>query len=68
MAADLDQNAQGVLKPPPPHTGNDYSGKTSVHPILLVRLVTLPVGSEPIIWHQPSLLQIISQLTPDLVR
>ena len=31
-----------------------------VHPILLVRPVTLPVGSELIIWHLPSLLQIVS--------
>ena len=67
VAAHLDQSAQGMLKPPT-HTGNDHSGKTSVHPILLVRPVTLPVGSEPIIWHPPSLLQIISHPTPDLVR
>ena len=39
-----------------------------VHPILVVRPVTLPVGSEPIIWHPPSLLQIVSHPTPDLVR
>ena len=37
-----------------------------VHPILLVRLVTLPVGSEPIIWQPPSLLQIVSHPTPNL--
>ena len=36
VAAHLDQSAQGVLKSPT-HTGNDHSGKTSVHPILLVR-------------------------------
>ena len=28
---------------PPTSTGNNHSGKASVHPILLVRLVTLPV-------------------------
>ena len=39
-----------------------------VHPILVVRLVTLPVGSEPIIWQPPSLLQIVTHPTPDLVR
>ena len=39
-----------------------------VHPILVVRPVTLPVGSEPIIWQPPSLLQIVSYPTPDLVR
>ena len=43
VAALLDQSEQGMLKPPT-HTGNDHSGKTSVHPILLVRPVTLPVG------------------------
>ena len=67
VAAHLNQSAQGMLKPPT-HTGNDHSGNTSIHPILLVRLVTLPVGSEPIIWHPPSLLQIISHPTPNLVR
>ena len=67
VGAHLNQSAQGMLKPPT-HTRNDHSGKTSVHPILLVRLVTLPVGSEPIIWHPPSPLQIISHPTPDLVR
>ena len=67
VAAHLDRSAQGMLKPTT-HTGNDHSRKTSVYPILLVRPVTLPVGSESIIWHPPSLLQIISHLTPDLVR
>ena len=67
VAAHLYQSAQDMLKPPT-HTGNDHSGKTSVHSILLVRPVTLPAGSEPIIWHPPSLLQIISHPTPDSVR
>ena len=67
VAAHLSHSAQDTLKPPTP-TGNDHSGKTSVHPILLVRPVTLPVGPEQTIWHPPSLLQIISHLTPILVR
>ena len=67
VAAHLDCSAHDTLK----HftfTGNDYSGETSVHPILLVRPVTLPAGPGPTIWHPPSLLQKISHLTPDLVR
>ena len=48
-------------------TGNKHSGKTSVYPVLLVRLVTLPVGTGPTIWHLPSLLQILSHPTPNLV-
>ena len=39
-----------------------------VHPILLVRPVTLPVGTEPTIWKPPPLLQIVSHPTPDLVK
>ena len=39
-----------------------------VHPILLVRLVTLPVGTEPTIWKPPPLLQIVSHPAPDLVK
>ena len=50
----------------------DSSEKTLVHPvvhpILVVRPVTLPVGSEPIIWQPPSLLQIVTHPTPNLVR
>ena len=42
VATHLDHTAQDTLKPPTP-TRNDHSGRTSVHPILLVRLVTLPV-------------------------
>ena len=67
VAAHLDHSIQGMSKPST-SIGNEYFGKTLVHPILLVRLVTLPVGLELIIWHLPSLLQIISHLTPDLVR
>ena len=67
VAAHLNHSIQGTLKPST-SIGNEHFGKTLVHPILLVRLVTLPVGLEPTIWHLPSLLQIISHLTPDLVR
>ena len=45
--------------------GKEHSAETLVYPILLVRPVTLQVGSEPIIWHLPSLLQIVSHPTPD---
>ena len=67
VAAYLDCSVQETSKHPTP-TGNDDSGKTSVHPILLVRPVTLPVGPGPTIWHLPSLLQILSHPTPNLVR
>ena len=67
VAAHLDCSAQDTLKPPI-LTGNDHSGKISVHPILLVRLVTLPVGTGPTIWHPPSMLQILSHTTLNLVR
>ena len=46
-------------------SGNLHFG---VHPILLVRSVTLPVSTEPAVWKPPPLLQIVSHLTPDLVR
>ena len=39
-----------------------------VHPVLLVRLVTLPVGTEPAVWKPPPLLQIVSHPTPDLMK
>ena len=39
-----------------------------VYSILLVRPVTLPVGTEPTIWKPPPLLQIVSHPTPDLVK
>ena len=75
VAAHLDCIAQDTPKSTTP-TGNEHFGKTLVHPILLVRPVTLPLDSEPTayyqmestIWHLPSLLQIISHLTPSLVR
>ena len=63
----LDSSIQGMSE----HStsiGKEHSGETLIHPILLVRPVTLPVGSELIIWHPPSLLQIVSHQMPDLVR
>ena len=64
VAAHLNHSIQGMSKPTT-FIGIEHFG---VHPILLVRLVTLPVGSELIIWHPPSLLQIVSHPTPGLVR
>ena len=64
VAAHFDSSIQGISKPTT-LIGIEHFG---AHPVLLVRLVTLPVGSEPIIWHPPSLLQIVSHPTPDLVR
>ena len=64
VAAHLDCSIQGMSKPST-LIGIEHLG---AHPILLVRPVTLPVDSEPIIWHPPSLLQIVSHPTPDLVR
>ena len=46
-------------------TANTHSG---VHPILLVRPVRLPVGTDPATLNPPSLLQIVSRPTPELVR
>ena len=46
-------------------TDNTHS---EVHPILLVRPVRLPVGTEPATLNPPSLLQIVSHPTPELVR
>ena len=39
-----------------------------LNPILLVRPVTLPAGTEQTIWKPPPLLQIVSHPTPDLVK
>ena len=64
VAAHLDCSIQGTSKLST-SIGIEHFG---AHPILLVRPVTLPVASEPIIWHPPSLLQIVSHPTPDLVR
>ena len=64
VAAHLNSSIQGMSEPST-SIGIEHFG---VHPILLVRPVTLPVGLEPIIWYPPSLLQIVSHPTPDLVR
>ena len=44
---------------------NTHSG---AYPILLVRPVRLPVGTDPVTWSPPSLLQIVPRPTPELVR
>ena len=44
---------------------NTHSG---AHPILLVRPVRLPVGTDPVTLSPPSLLQIVPRPTPELVR
>ena len=41
---------------------------SGAHPILLVRPVRLPVGTEPVTWNPPPLLQIVPRPTPELVR
>ena len=44
---------------------NTHSGAC---PILLVRPVRLLVGTDPVTWNPPSLLQIVPRPTPELVR
>ena len=64
VAALLDSNS--AKRPDTPiTTENTHPG---VHPILLVRPVRLPVGTEPATLNPPSLLQIVSRPTPELVR
>ena len=41
---------------------------SEAHPILLVRPVRLLVGTDPVTWNPPSLLQIVPRPTPELVR
>ena len=41
---------------------------SGAHPILLVRPVRLPVGTDQVTWSPPSLLQIVPRPTPELVR
>ena len=60
----LNHNLQGTLEPSTT-IGIEHFG---VPPFLLVRSVTLPVGTEPTIWKPPPLLQIVSHPTPDLVK
>ena len=64
VATLLNHNSQGTSEPSTT-IGIEHFG---VPPILLVRLVTLPVGTEPTIWKPPPLLQIVSCPTPDLVK
>ena len=64
VASLLDHSSQGTSESSTT-IGIEHFG---VHPILLVRPVTLPVGTEPTIWKPPPLLQIVSHPTPDLVK
>ena len=64
VATLLNHNSQGMSEPSTT-IGIEHFG---VPPILLVRPVTLPVGTEPTIWKPPPLLQIVSRPTPDLVK
>ena len=60
----LNHNFQSTSKPSTT-IGIEHFG---VPPFLLVRPVTLPIGTEPTIWKPPPLLQIVSRPTPDLVK
>ena len=64
VATLLDHNSQGTLEP----SNTIGIEHIEVPPFLLVRPVTLPIGTEPTIWKPPPLLQIVSRPTPDLVR
>ena len=64
VATLLDHNSQGMSEPTTT-VGIEHFG---VPPFLLVRPITLPVGTEPTIWKPPPLLQIVSRPTPDLVK
>ena len=64
VTALVDHSSKGMLEPSTT-TGIEHFG---VHRILLVRPVTLPVGTEPTIWKPPPLLQIVSHPTPNLVK
>ena len=64
VAALLD-NTSAKRQDPPITTDNTQSG---AHPILLVRPVRLPVGTDQVTWSPPSLLQIVPRPTPELVR
>ena len=64
VATLLDHNSQSMSEPSTA-IGIEHFG---VPPFLLVRLVTLPVGTEPTTWKPPPLLQIVSHPTPDLVK
>ena len=64
VAALPDHSSQGMSEPSTTIEIEHFG----VHPILLVRPVTLPVGTEPAVSKPPSLLQIVSHPTPDLVK
>ena len=64
VATLLNHNSQGTSEPSTT-IGIEHFW---VPPFLLVRPVTLPVGTEPTIWKPPPLLQIVSRPTPDLVK
>ena len=64
VAALLNHSSQGTSEPSITIRIKHFG----VHPILLVRPVTLPVGTEPTTWKPPPLLQIVSHPTPNLVK
>ena len=64
VAALLD-NTSAKRQDTPITMDNTHSG---AHPILLVRPVRLLVGTDPVTWSPPSLLQIVPRPTPELVR
>ena len=64
VAALLD-NTSDKRQDTPITTDNTQSG---ARPILLVRPVRLPVGTDQVTWSPPSLLQIVPRPTPELVR
>ena len=64
VATHLDHNSQGTLELSTTIEIEHFG----VPPFLLVRPVTLPIGTEPTIWKPPPLLQIVSRPTPNLVK
>ena len=64
VAALPDHSSQSTSEPSTT-IGIEHFG---VHPILLIRLVPLPVSTEPAVWKPPPLLQIVSHPTPELVK
>ena len=63
--AALLHNTSAKRQDTPITTDNTHSG---AHPFLLVRPVRFPVGTDPVTWNPPSLLQIVPHPTPELVR
>ena len=61
VATLLDHNSQGMSEPSTT-IGIEHFGVPP--PFLLVRPITLPIGTEPTIWKPPPLLQIVSHPTP----